>query len=221
MPDARVLVVDPHRSFADALARRLSLEEGLDVVGTAQTGEQARRLASLLRPDVVTLEVDTGTTEAGVALAHDLHELGAAVVVVSALDDGDVAVALARAGVRSWVSKSAELGDVLDAVRGAPEHESHLPPRLLAEMLERLTAPDQLDPEAELLAPLTPRERDVLRCLMTGMDRATLAATLFLAENTVRTHVQSVRRKLNVRSSLEAVAVARRAGVHPWEPTVR
>ncbi len=97
--------------------------------------------------------------------------------------------------------------------------ETHLPPALLTGVLRELTATRKHRTESQqLVESLTPREREVLRCMVAGLGRKAVAERLFLSPHTVRTHMQNVLGKLGVHSTLAAVALARRAGVGPAEP---
>ena len=92
-----------------------------------------------------------------------------------------------------------------------------LPGLLLGAVLDRLLV-TQRGPSPSPLDALTKRELDVLRCMVAGLDQAAIASRLYLSANTVRTHRRRALAKLNVHSSLEAVFVARRAGVQPYGP---
>ena len=98
-------------------------------------------------------------------------------------------------------------------IRGVLRDETHLPPALLTGVLRELTAARKHRTESErLVESLTPREREVLRCMVAGLGRKAVAERLFLSPHTVRTHMQNVLGKLGVHSTLAAVALARRAG---------
>jgi DNA-binding NarL/FixJ family response regulator len=101
---------------------------------------------------------------------------------------------------------------LLVAIRGAPHGHSWFPPAMLGRMLPLLARNGAADRDDEPLAALTDRERQVLECMVDGLDRRAIAARLCLSVNTVRTHVQAVLAKLQVHSSLEAVALALAAG---------
>lgn len=211
----RIAVIDDQRVFAEALASRLSHERDLEVIGTAGTSAEALDLFSNNQIDVVAVDLDLAG-EDGLAVGHRLRdrwpELG--IVVVTAVAD-DVRVCEAvQMGVRGWVPKQGAIEALLMAIRGAARGETHLAADLLTRVLVSLSERDRSSaPEAEVVALLTARELDVLRCLMDGLSRNELGAVLHVSPNTVRTHVQSILYKLNVHSALMAVAFARRAGV--------
>lgn len=217
MPAVRILIVDDHRAFSEALAARLDLEEDLEVVGTAGSAADAMRLARGLGPDIVTVDVDLGEDD-GIALSAQLAGLvpRPRVVMVSCVQDVARTVAAVRTGSVVWVAKDAPSEELVAALRGASRGEGYLPPALLPEVLRELVESRQrVEAGNELLGRLTARELEVMQCLVDGLDRAAIAAKLYLTTNTVRTHVQNALAKLGAHSSLEAVALARQCGLQP------
>ncbi|MEC4020126.1 helix-turn-helix transcriptional regulator [Streptomyces sp. H27-D2] len=137
-------------------------------------------------------------------------------VVLAERDDSRRAAAALQAGASGWVAKDCSLSRLLAVIRGVLRDETHLPPALLTGVLRELTAARKHRTESErLVESLTPREREVLRCMVAGLGRKAVAERLFLSPHTVRTHMQNVLGKLGVHSTLAAVALARRAGVGP------
>ncbi|MEV4614390.1 response regulator transcription factor [Kitasatospora sp. NPDC049258] len=140
-------------------------------------------------------------------------------VVLAAEDDPHRAVRALHAGAGGWVAKESSLGTLMTVVRGVLRDETHLPPALLTGVVRELTSARRDRSESErLVAALTPREEEVLRCMVAGLGRQAVAERLYLSPHTVRTHMQNVLGKLGVHSTLAAVAVARRAGISPAEP---
>lgn len=141
---------------------------------------------------------------------------GVRTVVLAERDDPRRAAAALQAGASGWVAKDCSLVRLLAVIRGVLRDETHLPPALLTSVLRELTAARKHRTESErLVESLTPREREVLRCMVAGLGRKAVAERLFLSPHTVRTHMQNVLGKLGVHSTLAAVALARRAGVGP------
>ncbi|WTL50842.1 response regulator transcription factor [Streptomyces sp. NBC_01497] len=139
-------------------------------------------------------------------------------VVLAERDDPRRAALALQAGASGWVAKDCSLQRLLAVIRGVLRDETHLPPALLTGVLRELTAARKHRTESErLVESLTPREREVLRCMVAGLGRKAVAERLFLSPHTVRTHMQNVLGKLGVHSTLAAVALARRAGVGPAE----
>nr|WSZ96438.1 response regulator transcription factor [Streptomyces sp. NBC_00857] len=137
-------------------------------------------------------------------------------VVLAEKDDPSRAALALQAGASGWVAKDCSLQRLLSVLRGVLRDETHLPAALLTGVLRELTAARKHRTESErLVESLTPREREVLRCMVAGLGRKAVAERLFLSPHTVRTHMQNVLGKLGVHSTLAAVALARRAGVGP------
>ncbi|SCE42769.1 two component transcriptional regulator, LuxR family [Streptomyces sp. ScaeMP-6W] len=240
----RVLVVDDHRIFAESLAAALTAEPDVDV-SAAGSGPAALRClergAAESRPyDVLLVDADLGAgrppqpaplreaaapVEApvgapvdGIALVAGVRAVqpGVRTVVLAERDDPRRAALALQAGAVGWVAKDCSLSRLLTVVRGVLREETHLPPALLTGVLRELTAARKHRSDSErLVESLTPREREVLRCMVAGLGRKAVAERLFLSPHTVRTHMQNVLGKLGVHSTLAAVALARRAGVGP------
>ncbi|MFG2650885.1 LuxR C-terminal-related transcriptional regulator [Streptomyces sp. NPDC048436] len=238
----RVLVVDDHRIFAESLAAALAAEPDVDV-SAAGSGPAALRclergIAEGRRYDVLLVDADLGATASvpGVRPAPSVQEGNAdglvdgislvagvrsgqpmvRTVVLAERDDPRRAALALQAGASGWVAKDCSLSRLLTVIRGVLREETHLPPALLTGVLRELTAARKHRTESErLVESLTPREREVLRCMVAGLGRKAVAERLFLSPHTVRTHMQNVLGKLGVHSTLAAVALARRAGVGP------
>ena len=215
-PRVRVAVVDDHQVFADALAERLAAEPDLDVLGTAASGAEAVALLDAHEADVVTLDLVLGF-EDGLDVARELAQRnpGLGMVVVTGAGADDRCLEAVRIGVRGWVSKMEGTATLVAAVRGVARGETHLPPELLSDVLTGLTvlADGAGTADEAVVARLSQRELDVLRCLVDGRSRKEIGEILGVSPNTVRTHVQSILGKFGVHSALTAVAIARRAGV--------
>jgi len=213
----RVLVIDDHRTFAEALAERLCAADDVTVVGVATSAGQALASARALRPDVVTLDANLGEAD-GVDVARELRTTAAPpkIVMVTCVDDIDRVMCAIWAGALAWVPKETSAAVLIEVIKGAARGEAWLPPPVLGIVLSAIVASsDGQPPDRTPLAALTPRERQVLRCMLAGLDRSATAELLGLSLNTVRTHAQSVLTKLHVHSALEAVSVALSAGMRP------
>ncbi|WSD97788.1 response regulator transcription factor [Streptomyces sp. NBC_01474] len=238
----RVLVVDDHRIFAESLAAALAAEPDVDV-SAAGSGPAAlrcmdRAAAEGRRFDVLLVDADLGAAlhgprpamavpdaapgqdglVDGISLVAGVRSGQPTVrtVVLAEKDDPRRAALALQAGASGWVAKDCSLSRLLTVIRGVLRDETHLPPALLTSVLRELTAARKHRTDSErLVESLTPREREVLRCMVAGLGRKAVAERLFLSPHTVRTHMQNVLGKLGVHSTLAAVALARRAGVGP------
>jgi DNA-binding NarL/FixJ family response regulator len=211
---SRILVLDDYVTFAEALARRLDVEPGMRAFA-ATTIEQARRMLTERRFDILLLDVEIdghdGLRFADEALSGDPN---IRIVVVTAGAEESQVVEAVWVGVSGWVPKNEPIEHLLAVVRGTLRGETWIPPMLLTRVLTELKAARRDHAERDaLLARLTRREKEIMRCLVAGMSVDATASQLYLSRNTVRTHIQNVLGKLNVHSAVAAVAVARRAGL--------
>jgi DNA-binding NarL/FixJ family response regulator len=208
-----VFVVDRERAVAQAIAHRLDAEPELTVLGSAQTTWSAAAAATRWRPDVVVLDEALANGElAELAARLIAPDLGARLVVTSATEDSRRAYESVRAGASAFVTKASGFDEMVRAIIGAVRGESWIPPRLLTGVLDEFRAQRAQPDQDDRVRRLTLREREVLRCMMLGFDRARIAEELIVSINTVRTHTQNILSKLEVHSSLEAVSVALQAG---------
>jgi len=213
----RVIVVDDHQVFADAVAARLAAEPDFDVVGVAYGGAEAEQMVQRHAPDLIFLDTELGDAD-GVEMASRLLDGHSErrIIIATAHDDAGTACRAVRAGASGFVSKDAAFDDLLSAARGVMRGETWIPPHLLTAVVRELQGQNDRERELDsLMRLLTPRERDVLACMVSGLDRAGIAEVLCLSVDTVRTHTQNMFAKLNVHSSLEAVGLAVRAGLRP------
>ena len=209
MATIRVLVVDDHVVFSDALATILGTEPEIEVVGKGGTVREAINSARALQPDVVLLDVhmpDGSGIEAVAAIKKDRPQTQ--VVILTSDEDESVLRSAVQAGVTGYLSKHESAAQVVQAVRSAARGEALIAPYMLARLLHGLKKMDESGPAT----PLTKRELEVLRELSLGHDNDAVATALRMSPNTVRTHVQNILAKLKVHSKLEAVSRGIREG---------
>lgn len=209
-----VLIVDHQPVFGEALAARLGWEADLEVVGAVSRPLHALALVPTRHVRVVLLEQWLGESS-GLQLARRLRGLPdpPEIVVLGDADNPSQVVEALRAGVRGWVGKDSPFELLTSAVRAAARRETWLAPLVLGPVVEFLLAEPRRQGGSNPPFVLTRRELDVLRCIMEGLDQNAMARRLFMSLNTVRTHRRRVFAKMGVHSSLEAVAMARRAGL--------
>lgn len=201
--------------FAEALTMTLSAEDDLRVVGsTTPADPDLPGVLARLRPDVVTVDV----ARLGARLTALLEVVRSAVadvriVVLTGSRDVEQVIEAARAGALAWVSKERPSADLVATIRAVCAGHACYPPDYLGAVLRELVRP--ASPEADPLAVLSRQERRVLAGLVDGTSGPELAAALHVSPGTVRTHTQKIFTKLGVHSRLEAVRIAREAGMRP------
>jgi DNA-binding NarL/FixJ family response regulator len=218
MNPVRLLLVDDHLMVTEALASRLSAAMDLWVAGRCTTADpNLLDIVRGLRPDVITIEVEPlGSAIGDVLRALVEARPEARVVVLSADHNLAHAVEAARAGVAAWVAKEQGAAELETVLRGVCQGSAWFPPDMLGEILRELRADvSRAKKHEDLLDALSPRERDVLLSMMDGKRGRQIAEDLLISTDTVRTHTRNIFAKLDVHSRLEAVRVARAAGLRP------
>jgi DNA-binding NarL/FixJ family response regulator len=211
----RVAIVDDQAIVRAGLARILSPADGFEVVAECADGRQAVEQLPTLRPDVVLMDVRMPALD-GIAATAQLRGLEEPleVLVLTTFGEDEVLWGAVESGAAGFVLKDSSAEDLIAAVRavadGAAWFDPAVAPRLL-ERYRRVVAPAARD--AARLDGLTDREHDVLRLMARGATNAEIAATLFVAEATVKTHVGSIFNKLGVRDRAAAIVFAYDHGV--------
>jgi DNA-binding NarL/FixJ family response regulator len=211
----RVALVDDQAIVRAGLARILSPADGFEVVAEYADGRQAVEELPTLRPDVVLMDVRMPALDGITATAHLRRlEEPLEVLVLTTFGEDEVLWGAIEAGAAGFVLKDSTADDLIAAVRavagGAAWFDSAVAPRLL-ERYRRVVAPAARD--AARLDLLTDREHDVLQLMARGATNAEIAATLFVAQATVKTHVGSIFGKLGVRDRAAAIVFAYDHGV--------
>jgi NarL family two-component system response regulator LiaR len=209
----RVLLVDDHAVVRKGMRALLDREPGIEVVGEAEDGAQAVHAADRLRPDVILMDLEmpgTGGIEATRQIAAK-HPASRIVVLTSHAAEEDVFPAL-KAGALGYLLKHSAPEEVLQAIRQAHRGETVLHPAIARMVLQELNRPAQ-PKQPQTTDPLSERELEVLRLLARGMSNQEIADALVVGEATVRSHVSSILRKLQLASRTQAALYALREGL--------
>jgi DNA-binding NarL/FixJ family response regulator len=206
----RVLLVDDHQLLTGSLSQILKQEPDMDVVGVAGTVNDAKQLARE-RLDVVLMDYRLPDgTGAEAARAIKARWPGARIVMLTALNDDETILESIQAGADGYLTKDRAVEEVVNAVRQAHAGETLLPRAVIMGIAQRVAAARDRGIDRRQIEALTPRELEVLRALVEGLSTPEICDRLFIAPNTLRTHVQNIMGKLRVHSKLEAVAFALR-----------
>jgi DNA-binding NarL/FixJ family response regulator len=219
MKPIRLLLADDHLMITEALASRLSGVPDIWVAGRcAATDPNLLAIVKGVRPDVIAIEAEPFAGGIG-DMVERLTGLSpqARVVILSADRNVAHAVGAARAGAAAWVAKEQDATEFESVIRGVCRGYSWYPPEMLGEILRSLRT--DAGGEGGDLEALSSREVEVLRAMMTGRRGRQIAGDLHISADTVRTHTQNIYAKLEVHSRVEAVSVARAAGLEPLEGT--
>ena len=200
---ANVLLVDAEPVMRCGLVHLINSHAELQVCGEAETLPAARAACERWRPELVVLDVAMGGGE-GFALVKELPRWNAAlrVVAFTGLEDAGSVQRALRAGVCGYVTRRDPVAALLGAITGALAGERHVGPRVEHVLLETL-ASGRVQMEADDLALLSERERQVFQLLGGGLRAGAVAAEMRLSVKTVETHQKHIREKLHLRDGAE------------------
>jgi len=212
----RVLLVDDQPLFREGVHTLLSLQPDLEVVGEAGTGEEALRLAARLRPDVILMDLQMPVLD-GVEATRRLRltQPDCRVIALTTFDDDEYVFEGLRAGAIGYLLKDTPSVKLLEAIRAAARGESFLQPSIAAKVVAEFSRlADQAPPRPQPLAePLSERENDILRLVVTGASNKEIAAVLVITEGTVKNHLTNILAKLGVRDRTQAALKAKELGL--------
>lgn len=215
----RLLVVDDQAIVRDGLVTVLSLVPDFEVVGEASDGGEAVRLAATLHPDVILMDLRMPGVD-GVAATEQIlaaHPATAVLVLTTHADDASILGAL-RAGARGYLTKDAGRAEVANAIRTVALGQTLLAPAVSDVLVGSLTgrgpavtvsAPTSSLPLSRRFPALTAREREVLELVGQGLSNTEIAERLVVGMTTVKTHINAIFAKLEVRDRAQAITLVR------------
>jgi DNA-binding NarL/FixJ family response regulator len=205
-----VVVADDHAVVREGLRALLSAVDGYELLGTAATGPDAVREATVLRPNVLVLDLGMPGLN-GIEVARRVTKAAPEVniLMLTMFDDDDSVLAAIRAGALGYVLKGANVEEVIRAIASVAAGEAIFGPGLARRALRLLSA----EPAEPPFTHLTPREREVLQLIAQGLANPTIATRLGLSPNTISNHISSIFAKLQVETRAEAIVRARSAGL--------
>jgi len=204
----RLLIVDDQSIVREGLSSLLQTQPDLDVVGEAENGRLAVEQAIALQPDVILMDIRMPVMD-GVAAIKILQQQAPAIkilVLTTFDDDRYVSQAIAH-GAQGYLLKDTPLAELAQAIRSVNKGYSQMSPGLLAKAISQDADTVSKILPAELEG-LTAREKEVLQLIATGYSNKEIASELYITERTVKNHVNSILRSLNLRDRTQAAIFA-------------
>lgn len=212
MSSIRVLIADDHRIVRQGLRHVCELG-GLTVVGEAEDGREAVKLAWQLQPDVILMDINMPVLD-GVQATHLIVEANpsARVIILTMYRQDRYVFEAVKAGARGYLLKDIGEQDLIAAIRAVHQGDALINPSLAVKLLDEFRRLSQAAGEAEDMEGLTQGEVEVLRLVAQGADNEAIAERLALSERTVANRLSSIYEKLHVNSRTQAALVALRRG---------
>lgn len=226
-PTVRVLVVDDQQLMRDGITSLLSIQDGIEVVGTAANGQEAIEQALALQPEVVLMDVRMPVLDGVAATAQIRRQLPECqVVMLTTFDDDEYVIEALRAGASGYLLKDIPAQHLAQAIQAVHRHIYQLDPSVARRVVASLAGPvnqEQRPPAPVLPAAsaaastvkpglLTEREIEVLRLIAQGATNREIAERLVISEGTVKNHISNILGRLGLRDRTQAAIYAREQG---------
>ena len=213
----RIVIADDHESFRSGLRALLASIPAMEIVGEAESGDDAVAEAAKLQPDVVVMDLNMPGVD-GISATRQIVATSPhiAVLVVSMYEDDEQIFGALKAGARGYVLKGARRAELVRAIRGVAAGEAIFGPAVARRLATFFAQRPAVEPT--VFPELTEREREILDLVARGMSNMQITQRLVLSPKTVRNHVSNIFSKLQVAGRAEAIVRARQAGLGGERP---
>ncbi len=207
---ARILLVDDHALFRSGMASLLAGRPDMEVVGEAETGEEAVRLAEELMPDLILMDINMpgeGGMEATRIIKDQMPYVK--IVVLTASDENDLLFEAVKAGAQGYLLKHLDPEHFLEELTAQIRGEASISGDVALKIIRAFSTQDVERQQTQL----TGRELEVLKLVGEGYSNRDIASRLFISENTVKNHLRNILQKLHFENRVQAAAYAIRRGL--------
>jgi NarL family two-component system response regulator LiaR len=211
MNKIRLLVVDDQTVVREGLAAILANYSDIEVVGQAEDGSQALKLAQQTQPDVILLDLVMPNMD-GLTAIPKIKEVApeTRILVVTSFAENDRVYQAIKAGALGYILKDATREQLLQAIRDVAQGRASLQPSIAVKLIQEINHPSELLYTAD---PLTRRELETLRLIARGMSNQEIATELVVHERTIAKYVSSILDKLQLANRTQAALYALREGL--------
>jgi NarL family two-component system response regulator LiaR len=214
MSDIHILIVDDHAMVRQGLGLALQLHPDLEIVGEAQNGKEGITLTQSLKPDVILLDLSMPDLD-GIEVTHKIRQISpdSRILILSGVHTDARIFAAVNAGIDGYIVKDATTTELVEAIRLVASGENYFHPTITTALVRHTRKSNRT--QSTTLPPdtLTGRELDVLRLMATSATNRAIAKELHVSEETVRTHVKNILRKLEQPNRTQAVLEGIRRGL--------
>ncbi|MCM3767303.1 response regulator transcription factor [Neobacillus niacini] len=207
----RILIADDHHVVRRGLVFFLRTQENIEIIGEAKNGQEAVEMAGKLKPDLILMDLAMPVMD-GIEATRRIIETQPhqKIMILTSFSDQNHVIPAIEAGASGYQLKDIEPEELVKSIRQLMQGENQLHPKAATHLLSRYTLKNE---EQKPLDELTKREIEVLKEIASGKSNKEIAATLYITEKTVKTHVSSILAKLEVADRTQAALFAVRNGV--------
>jgi DNA-binding NarL/FixJ family response regulator len=209
-----LIIVDDHPMFLAGLQQLFKKQPDFEVIGVAEGVAQLETLLQQEAPALILMDIEMPEGD-GISATASVrkHSPATKVVILTGYDNPDLIFRALKAGAVGYLLKNSRPRDILDTLRKVAAGEIFLNPELAGKFLREFQRDQELEEVRRLVQTLTPREEEVLRLVATGATNREISQRLFISELTVKMHLASIFRKLQVNDRTKAAILALKAGL--------
>ncbi|MEH6995242.1 response regulator transcription factor [Neobacillus drentensis] len=204
----RIMIADDHHVVRRGLAFFLKTQRDIEIIGEAGNGKEAVELARKLKPDLILMDLvmpEMDGIQATKIIKTEMPEIK--IMILTSFSDQDHVIPALEAGASGYQLKDIEPDELIHCIKKIMRGENQLHPKATSHLLANLSNKDKKD-DNKLISELTKREMDVLREIARGKSNKEIAASLFITEKTVKTHVSNLLSKLELADRTQAALFA-------------
>ena len=203
----RVLLVDDHVLIREGIKQILELEEDIEVVGQAKDGEEALKKVNVLKPEVILLDINMPNIN-GIETLRRFKDLGieSKIIMLTIHEDREYIMKTLKLGADGYILKDSDADSFIQGVRDVANGIKYIQPSISD--LANSSSNDADEDILKKINSLTKREYEVLTLIAEGFNNKDLAAKIFISEKTVKNHVSSIFKKLNLNDRVQATIFA-------------
>ncbi|PEJ58338.1 DNA-binding response regulator [Bacillus sp. AFS002410] len=210
----KILIADDHHVVRRGLIFFLNTQDGIEVIGEASNGEEALNLIKELKPDIVIMDLAMPVLD-GIEATTRINNEGLAVkvMILTSFYDQDHILPAIEAGAAGYYLKDSDPDELVSAIRKIHDGEKQFHSKVTTQLVSVLTGKSEAKQEQSFQDKLTKREMDVLKEITSGKSNKEIAASLFITEKTVKTHVSNILAKTQLQDRTQLALYAIRNGI--------
>ncbi|MGB9813343.1 MAG: response regulator [Thermovenabulum sp.] len=200
----RVIIADDHALVREGIAKILSLDPDIKIIGEATDGKEVIELAKKLKPDVILMDINMPNVN-GIAATREIKRENPDIKIIALTihEQVDYLLELIRYGISGYVLKDVKPDELIKTIRDVFDGKGVIPPSMTPKVFEEINRLSQKDDGVTF--DLTPREIEILRELAKGLSNKEIAEKLFISEKTVKNHLTNIFQKMGVNDRTQAV----------------